>query len=227
MDTNYYELPSIHDLTIPKSTSNEWGYTDNPSIIKYVKEHGLYESYFSDMGLTQNQLQDIAKKITVKDQKQALKMMSYVEDIEYIKGYEAYIHSLNENESEIDNLVDVIKEDLNDSLNYEIFVSCIIEVAISIVPKYPFKSLILFRQITDTYDIVGSIPSETLELAVDIVDNIASSDIDKALTVYDEIVEIECFQIDALQKILSKTEDEKLKSNINTMILNLKNNSIE
>lgn len=208
-------------------TKKEMGYTDNPSIIKYIKEHGLYESHFSEMGLMQNQLQQVAKKITVQDKKQALKIMSYVEDLEYIKGYEAYIHTLNENELEIDNSIDTIQQNLNLNGNYDIYISCLVEIAISIVTQYPSKSLILFRKITDTYDTVGYSPSEMLDLAVDIVDNIASSDVHSALKIYEEIVEIECFQVDALQRIVSKTNDEKLKSNINTMILNLKNNSIE
>jgi len=212
--------------TLEVATPEELGYLNDSQIIQYVKEHGLYESHFSDLGLIQYQLFQIAKKITVQDKKQALKMMKYVKNIEYLKGYEAYLYMCNEKELEIDKLIDVIQEDLKDSLNYKIFVSCLVEVAISIVTKYPSKSLILFRQIADTYDIVGSIPSKTLELAVDIVDNIASSDIHSALKIYEEIVEIECFQTDALHKILSKTDDIQLKSNINAMILNLENSSI-
>lgn len=211
---------TIDSITIP--TAQELGYIDNDEIIKYIKNKGLYESYFSNLGVMQSQLYNIAKLITIEDSIQAQNMMKYIEDIEYIKGYEAYIYSLNQDELKIDNIINSIREDFDINGNYEIYVNCLLSVAFSVVVQYPYKSLILFNDINNTYDVTGTIPSEMLDLAVDIVDNISSHNIEKAIEVYEQIVEIECYQIDALEKILSKTKDENIKQNIERMITTIK-----
>lgn len=192
-------------------------------ILNYLEKNDLYITS-KDFGISKDDLYYIAKKIASKDDE----FSKYIKKFLYKKhkfGYEAFIYAIDNNEKEINDLINFIEIDYEITENHNTYVEDILEVAISIVEYFPFKSLDILDNINETYTIVGSLPAETLDLAVNIVYNIAKKeDIEKALE-YLSIIEVDHFKLDALEKLvlISSTKDisdllmnmiKKLESNI-------------
>lgn len=117
-------------------------------------------------------------------------------------GYDAFVYANENNEQEIDDIINYIEieyYEINEML--ECYVKIILEVAISIVEFFPYKSLDILKSINETYAILKSIPSETLDLSVEIIYNIAKDDLEKALELLDDVIEIDYFKYDTLIKI--------------------------
>lgn len=134
--------------------------------------------------------------------------------------YELDINS----EKEIDNTIISIEWEYEKTNCLENYVRNILEVAISIVDIFPYKALKLLNDINETYSIVGSVPAESLDLAVDIVCSIAKKeDIKKSLE-YLNIIEVDYFKLEALEKLVLMSKSQKLTDTLNKIIKELEAN---
>lgn len=86
-----------------------------------------------------------------------------------------------------------------------------IDYAHSILNDNPYEALDVYKELDHFHDILGSMPHTILDLSVEIIVRIADDDVLKALE-FIEIIEIDDFKVDALNKILEKTEDENIIS---------------
>tara|TARA_B100001063_G_scaffold247084_1_gene290061 strand:- start:3439 stop:4443 length:1005 start_codon:yes stop_codon:yes gene_type:complete len=192
-------------------------------ILNYLEKNDLYVTS-KDFGISKDDLYSISKHIASTDEEFSKYMKKFL-DKKHKFGYEAFIYAIDNNEKEINDLINFIELDYEITENHNTYVEDILEVAISIVEYFPFKSLDILDNINETYPIVGSLPAETLDLSVNIVYSIAKKEGIKKALEYLSIIEVDHFKLDALEKLvlISSTKDisdllmnmiKKLESNI-------------
>lgn len=95
-----------------------------------------------------------------------------------------------------------------------------IDYSFSILDENPYEALDIYIELNKFHDILGSMPGDILDLSVDIVVRISNDDILKAIELVD-IIEVDDFKIDALNRICEKTHDEKVIIIIKERLSNL------
>lgn len=109
-----------------------------------------------------------------------------------------------------------------DEPDFESHMSFLIEEANLIVETDPFEALKLFNDAYKLYDEVGHFPVEILDLSVDILCSIAKQDVSQSLE-YLDIIEVDDFKIEALEKIRQYPQSKELVDKIDKMMVDLKN----
>lgn len=189
------------------------------NIIEYLSNSDLYIKS-KDSGISKDDLYQISKKIAFTDENFSKYLLKFL-DKKHKLGYEAFIYAVKDDEKEISDIINFIEIDYEITECDEEYVECILEVAISIVDTFPYKSLNILNNINETYSIVGSVPSKTLDLSVNIVCSIAKKDMKKSLE-YLDIIEVDYFKLEALEKLVLISQSKEIKDILNKMIINLK-----
>jgi len=191
-------------------------------ILDYLSKNELYITS-KDFGIQKDDLYLISKQIAFLDEEFSEYILKFL-DRKYKFGYEACIYANNNDEKEIDDLINFIEIDYEVSHCLENYEKNLLEIAISIVDSFPYKALDILNSINETYSISGSLPAETLDLAVNIVYSIAKiENINKALE-YINIIEVDCFKLDALAKLILISDSKKMIITLNKLIEDINNN---
>lgn len=196
-------------------------YKDNikdKAILDYVSQHNLYITS-KDFGIPKNDLYSIVKKIAFIDKDFSWYILDFLEEKHFL-GFKAFIHTYNNDEKEIDNIINNIDLDYEIYGDVRLYVESNLEVAISIVDIFPFKALDILNGINTTYSILGSLPAETIDLSVDIVCSIAKQNVSQSLE-YLNIIEIDCYKINALEKIKKLQQSREIINTLDKMIFDL------
>lgn len=182
-------------------------------ILEYLKKHSLF-AVSKDFGITQEHLYSISKNLFFQDKEFAEYILKFFDPL-YFWGYKAYVYAHEKNEQEIDDIINLIEIEYYELHGMiECYVNILLEVGISIVEFFPYKSLQILKSINETYEILGSTPIETLDLSVDIVCVIAKDDLEKALELFDETIEVDYYKYYALKKIDDMYNLENIKKKI-------------
>ena len=186
-------------------------------VIDYIQNNNIYNTKKTDH-ISSQILYKTAKELYTANKSLSLKMINQL-DSKYFYGYSCFIAALNEDINTINHfiLLSVKSYKLN-NCSYE-YIYRIIEIAFSIVNNYPYKALDLFNILHDIDE--DCLPNEVLDLSVDIVNSIAQTDVNKALDLF-YIIEIECFKLQVLNNMLTKTNEKIVISKINQMIIEIK-----
>lgn len=99
-----------------------------------------------------------------------------------------------------------------------------IDYAISILKESPYEALDIYNELNTFHDIFASMPFEIIDLSVKIVVKISEDDILKALDLID-IIDVDDFKIDALNRILKNTNDEKTIIKIKDLVFKYRTNN--
>lgn len=191
------------------------------NIIEYLSNSDLYIKS-KDSGISKDDLYQISKKIAFTDENFSKYLLKFL-DKKHKLGYEAFIYAVKDDEKEISDIINFIEIDYEITECHEEYVECIFEIAISIVDTFPYKSLNILNNINETYSIVGSVPSKTLDLSVNIVCSIAKKDMKKSLE-YLDIIGVDYFKLEALEKLVLISQSKEIIDTINKMIEDLKTN---
>lgn len=92
-------------------------------------------------------------------------------------------------------------------------IECKIEYGLSVVNNEPEEALRMYYEVMKLYeenDREYALPAEIIDLSIDIILNIAKIDIQKAINLLN-IIEVEEFRIETIEKLIEKTDDEKCK----------------
>ena len=171
----------------------------------------------------------------------SLKTASELACDKYTMGLIAFYYVLQKHDEKIDPMIDCLLKEYQeniatnhyakdensypDTITQE-YVGILIEIGLSIVDKYPLKALRVFHLINDTYERAGVLPHEILELSVEIVCRVSDDNIKKALELVD-IIDVEDFKIEALQRIKNKIDDSLLLRKIKDIIIQMKRKNNE
>ena len=162
-------------------------------------------------------LYEKAKKLSDINQKKTVEIVNQL-PLKYKDGFWAYIDAKNENEKRLDNSIQLLKN-LIHSQFFDIDANRIrlLEIGLAIVDVYPYKALDIFYVINNTYNQIGTLPVEILDLSVEILVSLALLDIDKSLNLLD-IIEVDYFKLDALEKIDNLVKEEEVSSKVKHLI---------
>lgn len=112
------------------------------------------------------------------------------------------------------------KDTYFDEPDFESHMTFLIEEANLIVESDPFEALKLFNSAYKLYDEVGHFPHEILDLSVLIVVNISKTNMDEAINQL-KIIEVEQYELDALNDIFIYAKDQTHIEYINNRIQEL------
>lgn len=112
------------------------------------------------------------------------------------------------------------KDTYFDEPDFESHMNFLIEEASLIVESDPYEALKMFNDANKLYDEVGCFPLGTLDLAVSIVVNIAKTNMDEAIKQL-KIIDVECYELDALNDIFIYARDQTHIEYINNRIQEL------
>lgn len=112
------------------------------------------------------------------------------------------------------------KDTYFDEPDFESHMNFLIEEASLIVESDPYEALKLYNDAFKLYDEVGHFPHEILDLSVSIVVNIAKTDIDEAIKQL-KIIDVEHYELDALNNILIYAKNPIHLDFINNRILEI------
>ena len=94
-----------------------------------------------------------------------------------------------------------------------------IEYALSVVNKEPEEALRMYHEVMELYEEHEEqypLPADIVDLSIAIVLNIAKTDIQHAINLLD-IIEIEEFRVETIDKLLLVTDDKESKSVLEDM----------
>lgn len=163
---------------------------------------------------------------------QCLKAVIELNCEKYEAGLISLYYAIGKHDEKIDSMIDcyskktikhVSKKRKNTVLRTEEYLEIMLEIGLSIVKNYPSKALVALNHINKEYEKVGSLPHGTIELSVEIVCTIANSDIEQALE-FIRIIEVDYFRLEALEKILTKTDTTLYIGKVQDAISKVKHN---
>ncbi len=129
---------------------------------------------------------------------------------------------MNKNEESIDNSIFLLKTAI-ELQSDDIYINRLrlLEIGFSIVDIYPHKALGIFNLINETYNTIGNLPGEILDLSVAIVVSLAQKDIGKSIELLN-IIEVDYYKLEALENIYDLCKQKKTSNKINILIENVK-----
>lgn len=147
----------------------------------------------------------------------------------YLYGFRAFEYSLNDDIGELDNMILFQQVSFVSNDRYQIIEAIynLIEIGFSIVEKYPFKALSIFQSINDIYEKIGFLPNEILDLSVEIVIHIAKINFNEAMKVMNNIIEVDYFKLEALEKLDVKSYSQEIQNQIGNLIEQTKSDIME
>lgn len=125
-------------------------------------------------------------------------------------GFKFDIKKWIEKEDKLDNGSIMLSKENEDDYDAEQYAEDLVDYALEIVDSNPVKALELFYEANSLCKQEGIFPNEMIDLSVEIVLNIADSDMEQAIKLLD-IIDIEYFRIETIDKLRAKTDDEKYK----------------
>ena len=141
-----------------------------------------------------------------------LRESNYTETSEIIQnlGFKFDIKKWIENEDKLDNGNIMLSKENKDDYDAEQHAEDLVNYALEIVDSNPLKALELFYVADSLCKQEGIFPNEMIDLSMEIVLNIADSDMEQAIKLLD-IIDIEYFRIETIDKLRAKTDDDKYK----------------
>lgn len=141
-----------------------------------------------------------------------LRESNYTETSEIIQnlGLKFDIKKWIEKEHKLDNGIIILFKENKDDYDAEQHAEDLVNYALGIVDSNPLKALELFYEADSLCKQEGIFPNEMIDLSMEIVLNIANTNMEQAIKLLD-IIDIEYFRIETIDKLRVKTDDEEYK----------------